>query len=74
VTSIVYLRPAAQADLTEAADWYERQRAGLGAQFLEEVVRTLAHIEANPWGYPKVIDDVRRVRENPGQRGIFSNI
>jgi plasmid stabilization system protein ParE len=28
----VYLRPEAQEDLNAAADWYERQKPGLGPE------------------------------------------
>jgi hypothetical protein len=31
------VRPEAQADLLEARDWYDRQRNGLGQQFVDAV-------------------------------------
>ncbi|WP_258868133.1 hypothetical protein [Alkalilimnicola ehrlichii] len=37
----VRLRREAERDVEEAARWYERQREGLGQQFLDEVLRTL---------------------------------
>jgi hypothetical protein len=37
VSSIIVLR-AAQADIRRAAQFYEAEAAGLGAEFLEEVV------------------------------------
>lgn len=41
----VTFRPEAEADLEDAAVWYESQRTGLGHSFLDEVeslTRTLA--------------------------------
>lgn len=37
----ILLRPAAAADIEEAFLWYERQRAGLGNEFLAAVESTL---------------------------------
>jgi len=34
VTSRLIIRPAAEEDLEEASSWYERQREGLGKEFL----------------------------------------
>jgi hypothetical protein len=35
-------------DVAQARDWYERQRPGLGADFVSKVGETLAMIEAIP--------------------------
>jgi hypothetical protein len=37
----IILRPEAQADMLLARDWYEEQRAGLGAEFAEAVEQIL---------------------------------
>ncbi len=34
----VHLRPDAETDIAEAAKWYEKQRKGLGDEFLDEVL------------------------------------
>ena len=34
----VHLRPDAETDIEEAATWYEKQRKGLGDEFLDEVL------------------------------------
>lgn len=39
MTKPVFLRPEARLDLEDAAKWYNRQRGGLGYEFLDEVVR-----------------------------------
>lgn len=56
----VRLRAEAESDLRDAAAWYEGQHAGLGAEFLDEVLRSLASIAENPERYPKVHKDIRR--------------
>ena len=33
----VYVRPEAEKDLKNAAEWYERRSDGLGDKFLDEV-------------------------------------
>jgi hypothetical protein len=40
----VFLRPEAQLDLEDAAQWYNRQRGGLGYEFLDEVVGVFSSI------------------------------
>ena len=44
----VTLRPEAEADIEDAARWYEERRKGLGDEFLDEVLHTLGSIEGNP--------------------------
>ena len=45
----VVVRPEVRADLDEAAAWYERQRAGLGSEFVAEVARVLPSLAENPF-------------------------
>ena len=54
------VRPLAEADLEDAAQWYEEERAGLAARFLSEVDRTFARIRASPLQFPTVAGNVRR--------------
>lgn len=62
----VVARPQAKDDTIEAAAWYETQRAGLGDEFIEELLAVFAALEKNPllncrqhptknirWRYPK---------------------
>ena len=47
------IRPEAEADLANARDWYEGQRAGLGAEFLLCVEEVLERIGRMPeMGHP----------------------
>jgi len=54
------IRPEAEAELTEAHDWYEKQRSGLGNQFLSCVHESLVSLQGAPERYPVVYRDVRR--------------
>lgn len=42
------LLPAAASDLSEARDWYEQRRQGLGREFVLEVDKTLDSVSVNP--------------------------
>jgi len=56
----VLLRPAAAADIEEAYRWYQRQRVGLGEEFLTTVDATLRGIVAHPATYPVIHRQTRR--------------
>ena len=56
----IRLRREAERDVEEAARWYERQRHGLGQQFLDEVLRTLQAIGEQPSLYPTIHRGTRR--------------
>ena len=44
----VFVRTGAEVDLASARDWYDQQRPGLGMEFLDEVNRALAELQAAP--------------------------
>jgi toxin ParE1/3/4 len=48
VSLVVRVHPAAEADIEQAAAWYEAQRIGLGVRFLAELDRTMNRIAADP--------------------------
>ncbi len=50
----------AQADITQAAEWYEAKGEGLGDKFLDRVGDALDRIALNPHGYAAVFRDLRR--------------
>lgn len=56
----VVLRPEAQDELDDAYAWYERQRMGLGEQFLSAVQDVLDRIGEYPEAYAVVHRDARR--------------
>ena len=62
----VVARPQAENDIVEIAEWYDTQRTGLGAEFIEETLDVFDSLERNPlvncrrhptknirWSYPK---------------------
>lgn len=44
----VDFRPEVEQDMAEAAAWYEARRPGLGAEFVEEVIRVWHELAENP--------------------------
>jgi len=42
------IRAQAETDLREAHGWYERQRAGLGAEFITEIEAALESLVCDP--------------------------
>jgi plasmid stabilization system protein ParE len=54
----------AEKDLTDASDWYDRQRAGLGGEFLLELQATLDRICGSPEIYAPEYRNVRRAGLN----------
>ena len=60
MTRRLIVRPLAEADLEDAARWYEDERGGLSERFLSDVDRTIARIRERPFEFPAVSGDVRR--------------
>jgi toxin ParE1/3/4 len=54
------VRPEAQTDLLEARDWYNRQREGLGQEFVDSVEELFGRIRADPEFYAQTIKNIRR--------------
>ena len=67
----ILVRPAAAADVDEAFLWYERQRAGLGNEFLAAVQSALDDVVTHPTRYPVILRDTRRVLVRRFPYGIF---
>jgi toxin ParE1/3/4 len=55
------IRPEAEADMTEAFDWYEERRTGLGYEFLGEVRAVFSQIEEKPLRHSQMYREARRV-------------
>ena len=56
----VVLRDEAQAEFDEAFDYYEGQRAGLGADFVARVQQVFDRIAATPQLHAVVFADIRK--------------
>ena len=62
---------AAQAELEEAAAWYETQRTGLSAEFLDEFDKGIRLISEHPKAWKPVGRRVRQYRLNRFPYGII---
>lgn len=60
MTVEVRLRPEAEQDLAASAAWYEKQRSGLGQEFLDAAVATFSAIADIPNGFAVIHRSVRR--------------
>jgi len=54
------IRPVAEVEIAQAGDWYDRERPGLGTEFVLAVSDTLAAIQQNPLQYQIVWKQFRR--------------
>ena len=57
----VRFNPLAERELWKAAEFYEGERRGLGAEFLEEISRSLAFVVEFPKAAPVIRGSVRRL-------------
>lgn len=74
MTVEVRLRREAEEDLEDAAAWYESQRAGLGQQFLDEVLKALETIAEVPLVYSVIYRNTRRAWMRRFPFGIFYQV
>lgn len=44
----VVVRPVVELDVAEAASWYNSRQPGLGADFVEEIIRVWDALAVNP--------------------------
>ena len=74
MTYELVVRGRAKADIRRAARWYERQREGLGAEFVGEVDAALSRIESNPEQYQVIHRDLRHAITRRFPYGVFYRI
>jgi hypothetical protein len=53
------IRPQAEDDLAQACDWYERQRSGLGGDFILSFEAAIAEIRRRPASFSIVLKQTR---------------
>ena len=70
----IRLRRAAFRDLVEALAWYERQRQGLGDEFLRAVRDTYPAITQRPNSFAVVHRDVRRALVGRFPYGVYFRV
>lgn len=54
------IRPEAEAEVIEAATWYEQKSQTLAARFAQEFRSTLTNVVNNPYLYQLIDDEIRR--------------
>jgi toxin ParE1/3/4 len=59
------VRPEAEADITDAAEWYETREPGLGLELLSEIHSATARALKRP-------ESFMRVRRNPTVRRVLT--
>lgn len=57
----VKVDPSATAEIDNAMDWYEKQKSGLGVDFLLKFYNAVAFLKENPTSYPEVYQSFRRL-------------
>lgn len=67
----VTIRPEAEKDIEEAANWYEQRREGLGDAFLDEIQNVLVAISERPAAYAVLHRGVRRALIKRFPFGVF---
>ena len=65
------VRAAAEADILDAALWYEQRSPGLGREFLRAVDVALAEIARMPERYPTVHREARRALLRRFPYGVY---
>lgn len=70
----VSVTPAADRDLTEIRDWYQRQRPGLEDQFTDAVDEAVAAIRRAPEAPVVLRGGVRRVTVLGFPHGVFYRV
>jgi plasmid stabilization system protein ParE len=68
------ITPEAEADLADARTWYNRQRAGLGEEFLLSVEAAFDLIRRMPEAGTEVRPGVRRVVVQRFPYGVFYQV
>ena len=67
----VFVRPAAEAEISEAFRWYEDKDEGLGSEFMRALDATLSAIQRAPAGYALIHRQVRRAMLRRFPYGVF---
>jgi plasmid stabilization system protein ParE len=56
----VAFRKQARLEFDEAGNWYEKERLGLGMEFLDEIQLLIQRIASTPEQFPMLYRDVRK--------------
>ena len=67
----IIIRPEAENDIYTAFDWYEKQRAGLGTEFTQELSNSMDRIIESPRIYSEIYRGIRRALLSRFPFGIY---
>lgn len=67
----IIIQPEAELDFEDAYCWYEQHRQGLGSEFIRAVDNCFSSIAENPFAYPQVYKETRRILVRRFPYGIF---
>jgi plasmid stabilization system protein ParE len=70
----VVVTPRAKQDARTARRWYERQRSGLGSQFVDALTEAIAALQRSPAMYARVHGEFRRMRVRKFPYGVFYRV
>ena len=65
------IHSSAKQELTDAIDWYEKERKGRGARFFIAYLKTINAILVNPFIFPKEFEEVRKAQVQKFPYTIF---
>ena len=65
------VNPRASTDAEEATIWYEKQRKGLGREFVQAIDEAINSILSNPYKFVVIREDFRRMVIPRFPFGIF---
>lgn len=68
------VRRAARCDVGDAAEWYEKQKPGLGSVFAEAVESLLHEIAETPLRFPVADGDVRVALVQPYRYAVYFRV
>jgi toxin ParE1/3/4 len=70
----IVFHPEVEGEVDEAYGWYERQRKGLGEDFLVAVEETLLQVRTLPLAHPTIYRNVRRAAPKRFPYGVFYRV
>lgn len=68
------IRPEAEAEVAEAAHWYESHERGLGREFLRAFRAGTSVLRRNPFQYKPVVEQARRALLRRFPYGVFYEV
>jgi plasmid stabilization system protein ParE len=74
MTPIVIIHEAAEAEINEAADFYDMESPGLGTVFIDEIQRAILKISRNPVAYQQIRSRVRRMPVGKFPYSLFFSV